>query len=77
MQIFILSISCIIFFTIMNVLYFITNTRLYIKDEGLKEKHKFEFIMTIIIQIILAVYLLWLLYHRINNQYLGFKSYNI
>ncbi len=74
---FILSISCIIFFTTINILYFIANTNIYIKDQELQKKYKFEYIMTIIIQIILFIYLLWLLYHRINNKYLGFKSYNI
>jgi hypothetical protein len=77
MKQFILSISCIIFFTIINILYFIANTNLYIKDKELQEKYKFEYIMTIIIQIILFIYLLWIVYHRINHQYLGFKSYNI
>jgi hypothetical protein len=74
---FILSISCIVFCGFLTLLIFISNTKLYIDNKDYQEKHKSNFIITIIVQITLFIYLLWLLYHRIiKHDYLGFIQYN-
>ncbi len=75
---FFLSISCILFCMSLTILIFVSNTKLYIDNKDYQEKHKYNFIINIIVQIILCIYLLWLLYHRIiKHDYLGFISYNI
>ncbi len=72
---FILSVSCIIFFTIIALSYYYINLRPYMINKELREKYKTEFIMTIIFQLVLDGYLLFLIIHRINHMYLGFKIY--
>lgn len=72
---FFLSISCIIFFTLLSLLYYFINLRPYMINKERREKYKTEFKMTIFFQLLLDGYLLFLIIHRINNQYLGFKIY--
>ena len=73
---YLLSISCIIFFLIVTILYFISNTLVYVKNKELKHKYNYNYVLTIFLQSLLVCYLLWLIIHRINNKYLGFKEYN-
>ncbi len=73
---FFLSISCILFCSIITIILFITNTNLYIQNKELQDKYKNKFILTIILQITLVIYLCWLLFHRIiKKDYLGFIKY--
>ncbi len=73
---FFLSISCILFCGIITIILFITNTNLYIQNKELQDKYKNKFILTIILQITLVIYLCWLLFHRIiKKDYLGFIKY--
>lgn len=75
---FILSISCILLILLLSILHFIANTSLYINNKEYQEKHKYKYIITIIIQIILFVHLIWQFYYRFinkNHLYLGYKEY--
>jgi hypothetical protein len=72
---FFLSISYIIFFTLLAFLYYFINLRPYIINKELREKYKTRFIMTLFFQLLLDGYLLFLIIYRINNKYLGFISY--